>query len=98
MASASQKPRHQKPAEKKAPVNNFMVFRKQNYMLLIASVLVITIGFIVMGSGEGKPFDDPMKITVAPLIVLLGFAIGVVSILYTPKEDKQEKAPEAYTK
>lgn len=92
MASASQKSKHHKPAEKKAAVNNFMVFKKQNYVLLIASVLVITIGFIVMGSGEGKPFDDPMKITVAPLIVLLGFAIGVVSILYTPKEaDKQEK-------
>lgn len=98
MASASQKSKHHKPAEKKAPVNNFMVFKKQNYMLLIASVLVITIGFIVMGSGEGKPFDDPTKITVAPLIVLLGFAIGVVSILYTPKEDKQDNTPETYTK
>ncbi len=78
--------------EKKA-VNNFMVFKKQNYILLVASLSVIIIGFIVMGTAGGAAFDDPMKITVAPLIVLFGFALGVFSILYTPKtEDKQAGA------
>lgn len=89
MATAS-KTKIVKKADKKA-VNHFMVFKKQNYMLLIASLAVIIIGFIVMGSGKDKPFDDPMKITVAPVIVLLGFALGVFSILYTPKSnDNQE--------
>lgn len=74
--------------------NTFMVFKKQNYMLLIASVVTLVIGFIVMGSGKDKPFDDPMKITIAPLIVLLGFAIGVVSILYTPKSKEEETTEE----
>jgi hypothetical protein len=70
----------------KKTVNNFMVFKKQNYILLIASLAVVIIGFVVMGSAGGKAFDDPMKITVAPLIVLFGFALGVFSILYTPKD------------
>lgn len=62
------------------------VFKKENYILLIASVLTIVIGFIVMGSGgKDAAFDDPIKITVAPIIVLAGFALGVVSIMYTPK-------------
>jgi hypothetical protein len=74
--------------------NTFLVFKKQNYMLLIASVVTLVIGFIVMGSGKDKPFDDPMKITIAPLIVLLGFAIGVVSILYTPKSKEEDKTEE----
>jgi hypothetical protein len=78
-----------KSAPKKTK-NTFMVFKKQNYMLLIASVVTLVIGFIVMGSGKDKPFDDPMKITIAPLIVLLGFAIGVVSILYTPKSQEED--------
>jgi len=87
--AAPQKNKNVKSVEKKA-VNNFMVFKKQNYVLLAASLAVIVLGFIVMGMGKDKPFDDPMKITVAPIIVLLGFALGVFSILYTPKsEDNQ---------
>lgn len=87
--AAPQKNKKIKTVEKKA-VNNFMVFKKQNYVLLAASLAVIVLGFIVMGMGKDKPFDDPMKITVAPIIVLLGFALGVFSILYTPKsEDNQ---------
>ncbi len=87
--AAPQKNKNVKTVEKKV-VNNFMVFKKQNYVLLAASLAVIVLGFIVMGMGKDKPFDDPMKITVAPIIVLLGFALGVFSILYTPKsEDNQ---------
>lgn len=71
-------------------VNNFLVFKKQNYILLVASVLVLIIGFTVMGSGDNLPFDAPIKITVAPIIVILGFALGVFSILYTPKEQNSQ--------
>ncbi|MCC6818025.1 MAG: DUF3098 domain-containing protein [Bacteroidia bacterium] len=68
-----------------------MVFNKQNYRLLIISLAIIVLGFIVMGMGKEKPFDDPIKITVAPIIVLIGFALGVYSILHAPKSsDNQE--------
>ncbi len=89
--AAPQKNKVSRTAEKKV-VNQFMVFKKQNYMLLLASLAVIVIGFIVMGSGKDKPFDDPTKITVAPIIVLLGFALGVFSILYTPKSNDNQEA------
>jgi len=88
MATAPKSKNLRQP-EKKA-VNNFMVFKKQNYILLVASLAVIIIGFIVMGTAGGEAFDDPMKITVAPLIVLFGFALGVFSILYTPKNQDNE--------
>jgi formate/nitrite transporter FocA (FNT family) len=88
MATAN-KSKNLKQPDKKA-VNNFMVFKKQNYMLLLASLAVIIIGFMVMGLAGGEAFDDPMKITVAPLIVLFGFALGVFSILYTPKDQNKE--------
>jgi hypothetical protein len=76
------------PEKKVAPT---MVFKKENYILLIASLLVIVIGFIVMGSGKDLPFDAPIKITVAPIIVLLGFGLGVFSILYTPKDQEAQE-------
>jgi hypothetical protein len=79
-----------KTASKKTN-NTFMVFKKQNYILLLLSILVIVIGFMIMGSGKDLPFDHPRKITIAPLVILLGFAIGVVSILYTPKEDSPKE-------
>jgi peptidoglycan/LPS O-acetylase OafA/YrhL len=88
MASVN-KSKNLKTADKKA-VNNFMVFKKQNYILLLASLAVVVIGFVVMGTAGGAAFDDPMKITVAPLIVLFGFALGVFSILYTPKDENTE--------
>ena len=86
MATASNKGKTTNKTTEKKTVNTFMVFKKQNYMLLAASVLVLVIGFTVMGSGDNLPFDAPIKITVAPIIVILGFALGVYSILYTPKD------------
>ena len=86
MSTATNKSKSNSKQPEKKAVNNFMVFKKQNYILLVASVIVLVIGFTVMGSGDNLPFDAPIKITVAPIIVILGFALGVFSILYTPKE------------
>ena len=80
--------------QEKKTVSNFMVFKRQNYILLLTSLAVIIIGFMVMGMAGGEAFDDPMKITVAPLIVLFGFALGVFSILYTPKDLNKQVGPE----
>lgn len=75
----------------KEPKNTgVFVFKKENYFLLLLSLLVIIIGFVIMGGSDDKPFDDPMKISVAPVIVLLGFIIGVFSILYTPKSNNKD--------
>ncbi|GHE34647.1 DUF3098 domain-containing protein [Sphingobacterium griseoflavum] len=58
-------------------------FQKVNYQLLIASIIVVFIGFILMmGTEDIYSFT---KITLAPLVVVLGFALGFVSILYKPK-------------
>lgn len=68
-------------------------FKKQNYILLVAGVLVIIIGFLLMaggGSEDPNVFNpevfSPRRITVAPLVVLLGFAIVMFAILKKPKD------------
>lgn len=63
------------------------VFGKRNYQLLIASIAVVTLGFILMtGSTDIYSFT---KITVAPLVVVLGFTLGVVAILIKPTKGDQ---------
>lgn len=60
------------------------VFGKRNYQLLLASIAVVALGFILMmGSTDIYSFT---KITLAPLVVVLGFALGVVAILIKPSK------------
>lgn len=59
------------------------VFGKINYQLMIASVAVIFIGFALMiGDTDIYSFT---KITLSPIIVVAGFALGVVAIFKKPK-------------
>ncbi len=62
-----------------------MVFGKINYQLMIASVVVVFIGFILM-SGTTDIYSFT-KITLAPIVVIAGFALGFVAILKKPKRD-----------
>ncbi|MBE8720320.1 DUF3098 domain-containing protein [Sphingobacterium pedocola] len=59
------------------------VFQKINYILFVASILIVALGFLfMMGTDDIYSFT---KITLAPLVVIIGFAIGFVAILYKPK-------------
>lgn len=61
------------------------VFSKINYQLMIASILLVVIGFVLMiGKTDIYNFT---KITLAPLVVVGGFALGVVAILKKPKHN-----------
>ena len=67
-------------------------FGKENYIIAIVGMVVIAIGFILMSGGAS---EDPnvfsteifstRRITVAPLVVLAGFAIEIVGIMYRSK-------------
>ena len=64
---------------------NELLFGKENYLLMLASVLVITIGFWLMAGDED--IFSTTKITVAPLMVLAGFVIGGFAIFYRKKQN-----------
>jgi len=73
--------------------NKGFVMGPTNYKILIAGLVVIFIGFLLMmggGSQDPNKFNPEIfstqRITVAPIVVLLGFAIEVVAILYKPKK------------
>ena len=73
--------------------NQTFLFDRTNYMWMIAGVVLILIGFMLMSGGKSP---DPNKfnfeeiysfrrITLAPIVVLLGFAIEIYAIMKKPK-------------
>ena len=61
------------------------IFGKQNYMIMALGVFVIILGFYLM-AGKENILEDTVKITVAPVLILLGFIIGIFAIM-KPKKD-----------
>lgn len=66
---------------------------KENYLYIIAGVVVVLIGFFLMSGGGA---DDPMvfekeelfserRITVAPFLVMVGYVVVLYGILKRPK-------------
>jgi uncharacterized membrane protein len=87
-----------KPKEESTPKKKEQfVFSRLNYQLLIAGLVVIFIGFLLMAGGGS---DDPMKfdqgifsfrrITFGPVVVLIGFVLEGIAIMYRPKEKGKE--------
>lgn len=63
---------------KESPQEGF-VFGKNNYRLMLLSIIVVVFGFILMiGNTDIYEFR---KIVLAPIVVLAGFAIGFIAIL-----------------
>ncbi len=77
--------------KKKEEVSEF-VFEKQGYMIVLAGIVMIITGFALM-SGGGS--DDPnvfnpeifsfRRITLAPSVVMAGFALEIYAIMRKPK-------------
>lgn len=75
-------------------IKNELAFGKENYKLFIAAVVVVTIGYLLMvggGSDDPNVFNaeelfSPIRITVAPMVVLAGFALGVYAIMKKSKD------------
>jgi len=61
------------------------IFGKQNYIIMAVGVFVIILGFYLM-AGKENILEDKVKITVAPILILLGFVIGIFAIM-KPKKD-----------
>jgi hypothetical protein len=60
-----------------------LLFAKENYLIMLAGIVLIALGFVLMYGKED--IFSPVKITVAPLLVLAGFAVEFFAIFYKPK-------------
>jgi hypothetical protein len=71
-------------------------FSKQNYILFIAGLGLIVLGYLLMiggGSDDPNVFNpaifDTQRITIAPLVCIAGFVTIIVAIMRRPKQDQQ---------
>jgi len=78
--------------EIKPPTQDF-AFGKENYVIMLIGIAVIVIGFACMSGGPSKDpnvFDPDIfsfrRITLAPILVILGFIIEVYAIVKKSKE------------
>lgn len=68
------------------------LFDKSNYIMMLAGVLLVVIGFMLMTGGKSP---DPnqfnaaeiystTRVTIAPLLILIGFAVEIYAIMKKP--------------
>ena len=69
------------------------VFKKKNYMILIGGLVLILLGITLMiggGSEDPTQFSEEIfnfqRLTLAPILIVTGFVMGVVAIMYKSKK------------
>jgi hypothetical protein len=73
--------------------NVSFMFDKENYTIMAVGVVIVIIGFLLM---TGAANDNPAvfnkeeiysfrRISLAPVVVIIGFLIGIYAILKRPK-------------
>jgi len=76
--------------------NNKMVFGKENYMFIVGGFVVTLIGFLLMIGGgsedpnvfNGDELFSTTRITVAPILVVLGYVVVMYGIMKKRKVSK----------
>ncbi|MDA0194308.1 MAG: DUF3098 domain-containing protein [Bacteroidetes bacterium] len=67
--------------------NNTLPFRRKNYIIMIAGVLILILGYIIMSLDQEEYGFGFLGLTLGPIVVMAGFIIGLFAILYKPKQD-----------
>ena len=69
------------------------VFKKKNYMILIAGLVSILLGITLMiggGSEDPTKFSEEIfnfqRLTLAPILIVSGFVMGVFAIMVKSKK------------
>jgi len=63
-----------------------LAFGKSNYVLMIAGILTLIIGFIIMTLDSEQYGFGFLGLTLGPIIVFIGFIIEIFAILKKPNQ------------
>jgi NADH:ubiquinone oxidoreductase subunit K len=68
-------------------------FTRKNYILMLIGIGIVLLGYVLMsggGSADPTQFDPSIfsarRITVAPIVILLGYAVVGYGIMYREKK------------
>jgi len=75
------------------------VFGKMNYILMLAGLGVMLLGYILMmggGSDDPNVFSEDLfntrRLTISPILIIAGFILEIFAIMHRPKaKDKAEE-------
>lgn len=70
-----------------------ILFTKENYKWMLIGLVIMAIGFFLMAGGKSSNvniFNDkdvysPMRITVAPILIIAGLLVEIFAIMKKPK-------------
>ena len=68
--------------------HNELPLSKENYMLMVAGLLIIIIGFALMCGGD-KDIYDFRKMVISPIIIVFGFLFEIYAIMKKPKSQSE---------
>jgi hypothetical protein len=63
-----------------SPFKNY--WSRNNYVILIAGLLVLLAGYYFMNQG---PWDNPLSLTVAPIVLLIAYVVIIPLAIYYKK-------------
>lgn len=81
-------------SDKKAASNSSPLFGKENYKWMIIGLAIMALGFFLMAGGKAEDANifkkeevySTTRITIAPILILLGLAVEVFAIFRKPKD------------
>lgn len=69
--------------------NNRLAFGKMNYILMLAGIGTLLLGFVVMSLDEKDYGFGFLGLTLGPIIVMIGFIIEFFAIMYKSKDNHE---------
>jgi len=85
------------PSQQKQVIVNTSapLFTKDNYRWMIGGIVVIVLGMLLMAGGKStnpavfdqKEVYSTTRITIAPLLIVIGLALEIVAIFKKPKSN-----------
>ncbi len=82
-----------KAAMAKTSSTENVLFTKENFKWMVIGLIIMALGFFLMAGGKSsnpEVFDDssvysPMRITVAPILIVAGLIVEIFAIMKKPK-------------
>ena len=77
----------------KNPSTGNVLFTKENYKWMLIGLVIMALGFFLMAGGKSsnpnvfsdKDVYSPMRITVAPILIVAGLLVEIFAIMKRPK-------------
>jgi ATP/ADP translocase len=63
-------------------------FAKSNYIIMLAGIAVIILGFVIMSLETGEYGFGTLGLTLGPIVLLLGFVVQFFAIFYKQSSKK----------